>query len=349
MTNAFLYLTYNEPNKSIKYLIRNKYNIYIHPKNKIEKYKEFVIPNIIDTEWGKYSIVEATINLLDEAFKNTNNKYFILCSEDCFLLHKDVDKYIDKTYSQFNFIKKENNYYKTSQWFILNRHDAKIILDTKIKYQNQFKNVKLQGAVDEYYFLTVLKNNINNYEYINFNYMYVSWLKYSITKHPIIFNKLTNYDYKDIKQSLFIRKVLPTFSIKKYINSKTLYIVFIGYKTNYIDYLLKSNIDIIIVTSLKIDNIHPELLKKCIRIYSIIFKFYNEFIIDICLSHTEFLLQWSHGVYFINEIFDFENINQIIKIDKFTVKFNHKSVSKLLHFLPNNSFFIATENIYHYF
>ena len=77
MEYAFLYLTYNEPNKSIKYLIKKGYNIYIHSKNKINKYKEYVIPNIIETEWGQMSIVNAEINLLKEDYNNNNNKYFM--------------------------------------------------------------------------------------------------------------------------------------------------------------------------------------------------------------------------------------------------------------------------------
>jgi hypothetical protein len=62
---AFLYLTYDNPNKTVNYLIKNGFNIYIHPKNIVDdKYKKYVIKNIIQTEWAKFSIVEATINLL---------------------------------------------------------------------------------------------------------------------------------------------------------------------------------------------------------------------------------------------------------------------------------------------
>ena len=34
---AFLYLTIDTPNKSIDYLIKKNSNIYIHPKNQIDK------------------------------------------------------------------------------------------------------------------------------------------------------------------------------------------------------------------------------------------------------------------------------------------------------------------------
>jgi hypothetical protein len=315
MEYAFLYLTYNEPNKSIKYLIKKGYNIYIHSKNKINKYKEYVIPNIIETEWGQMSIVNAEINLLKEAYKNNNNKYFILCSEDCFLLHSNIEKYINKKYSMFSFIKQYNNFYKTEQWWILIRNDVKVILATEHKYTNIFNNIKLNGVPDENYFLTILQKENTNYKYINSNYMYTSWLKLSVYKHPKIFNKLTKYDIIDIqkKKSLFIRKVTANFTLNKYVNNKILYIVLIGTETNYINYLLENDLDFIIVTSLKINNINSLLLKKCICIYSIIFKFYNKFIKDICITHKKYLLQWDK-IYFIPEIFNFNDINMVNKL-----------------------------------
>ena len=328
MEYAFLYLTYNEPNKSIKYLIKKQYNIYIHPKNKIKKYKQYVIKNIIQTEWGKMSIVNAEINLLKEAYKNNKNKYFILCSEDCFLLHSNIEKYINKKFSMFSFSKKYENFYKTEQWWCLLRDDVKIILETEHKYKNIFNNVKLYGAPDEYYFLTILQKEINNYKYVNSNYMYTIWLKLSVYKHPIVFNKLTEYDIIDIqaKKSLFIRKIINTFTLNKYINKKILYIVFIGTETNYINYLLENNFDFIIVTGLKINDINSLLLNKCIRIYSIIYSLYKEFIKDICITHKNYLLQWEK-IYFINEIFDFTNIKTVNKLN-------------INNILPNYSYFI---------
>lgn len=316
MSFAFLFLVYDDLNKSVKYLIKKKYNIYIHPKNTIIKYSKYIIPNIILTEWGKYSIVEAEINLLKESYKNENNKYFILCSGDCYLLHSQIEKYINKNFSMFSFIKKYNGFYKTEQWWILTRNDVTIILNTQEKYKNIFNNIKLDGAPDENYFLTILNKEIKNYKYINSKYMYTQWLKISIYKHPIIFNKLTKNDITDIikNKSLFIRKVLSTFTLNKYINKKKLYIVFIGTETNYIEYLIKSNYDIIIVTCININEINNLLLHKCIRIYPIIYKFYNEFIKDICITHFNYLSQWKK-IYFINETFDFSNINKINKLN----------------------------------
>jgi hypothetical protein len=62
---------------------------------------------------------------------------------------------------------KYNNitFYKTSQWWLLTKHDANIIIKSQKKYLELFKQIKikLDGAFDEYYFLTVLKDINKNY------------------------------------------------------------------------------------------------------------------------------------------------------------------------------------------
>ena len=59
-------------------------------------------------------------------------------------------------------------------------------------------------------------NENQNYKYNQFKSIYKRWFKIVITKHPVFFNKVTAYDLKDIKQkkSIFIRKLLSTFTIK---------------------------------------------------------------------------------------------------------------------------------------
>jgi hypothetical protein len=74
MTIAFLFLVYDKiiAKKNIKNLI-NDNNLYIHPKYKDqvdEEFKKYIINDLVETEWCNYSIVQATLNLLKEAFKN---------------------------------------------------------------------------------------------------------------------------------------------------------------------------------------------------------------------------------------------------------------------------------------
>ena len=91
MKFAFLFLTYDNINNSehiIKFI--DKDNLYIHPKfpgNLKSNLKKYVISDLVKTEWGKYSIVKATINLLKEAYKNKDNEYFILLSSDSYPIY----------------------------------------------------------------------------------------------------------------------------------------------------------------------------------------------------------------------------------------------------------------------
>jgi hypothetical protein len=331
---AFLYLTTDTPNKSINYLIKNNYNIYIHPKNKInDKYKKFIINKIIETSWGSYSLVEASINLLKEALKNNNNKYFILCSGDSFLLRNEI-KY--EGLSCFDFIKKENNYYKTSQWWILNKNDAITIIKTINKYK-YLQNIKFSGAIDEYYFLTVLINENKNYKYNNYNFMYKRWFKFTITKSPCIFNKLTNYDILDIKNNkpFFIRKVLPTFTIKQYNNKKELYVLLIGTESTNLNYFIDNDVDLIIFSTIEIKKINEKLLNKCICIFPIIYKFYYECILDLCISYIDYLKQWNK-IYFINETFNLFNTKYDNKLYFLPIK--NKYNKKMFHKLDDENY-----------
>jgi hypothetical protein len=95
---AFLFLTYNDLNQPLIWdqFFKKGVNIYIHPKykNRLKsKYKKYVIGDHISTTWGDISIVEATLLLLKEAYKNKHNEYFTLCSNSCVPLYS-FNKYI---------------------------------------------------------------------------------------------------------------------------------------------------------------------------------------------------------------------------------------------------------------
>ena len=101
---ALLFLTYENivhRNNPVLKRILKKTNVYIHPKYpaKItDKYAEKIIPMHVETDWGKDTIVIATLLLLREAYTNTNNKWFVLCSEDVFPLktYEDFSDYLGK-------------------------------------------------------------------------------------------------------------------------------------------------------------------------------------------------------------------------------------------------------------
>ena len=58
----------------------NKYNIYGHAKDRINKdpfMKKYIIPQFFYTNWGDISLVRVMIGLLEEALKDKNNYKFI--------------------------------------------------------------------------------------------------------------------------------------------------------------------------------------------------------------------------------------------------------------------------------
>jgi hypothetical protein len=288
MSFAFLFLTYdNFVKKNIRKFLKNQ-NIYIHPKypNNVNlKYKKYIIKNLIDTKWADISIVHATLNLLEVAYKNVNNKFFILLSEDSYPLYnfKTFENRFYKIYenkSIFNYKCNDGINWKTSQWWILNRTDVKIILNNRDVY----KFSKLNGAIDEYYFLSTLKLCNSNYEFTDLNIMYERWLSYTVKKSPIYFNKLLESDIHDIKtnKSLFIRKILTTFSTIKYINKKIAYIIYIGTETDQNKLILNDKYDIILIISININLINKEIKDRSIYIFNIIYKYFYESIINIC-------------------------------------------------------------------
>ncbi len=316
MKIAFLFLTYGDIlfKKQIQEYTEN-HNIYIHPKFPLQVSSElnkYIINNLIETQWGDLSLVEASVNLLEEAYKNSENEYFILLSSDVYPVHsiEKLESYLEhNTLSIFN---KHNsiNKYKTSQWWVLNREDAEIILKTKKKYLDFFNSNKTQkiqdGAYDETYFMYVLMHEISDYKYTDMMFCYVSWFENTHQKHPAYFNKMTYQDMKNIDESFFIRKCLPSFDIKTFEPKNNLYVLYIGTETNQNKLMHILDKDYIIITSIDINKINPELLNNCIRIYSIIWKFYYESILDMCVNQN-ILDQW-RNIFITTEKMTFDKI-----------------------------------------
>jgi hypothetical protein len=321
MKIAFLLLTYGNPmflNK-IKELTNN-YDLYIHPKysNDIDdSLKKYIIKDLVETNWGKFSLVTAVINMLKEAVHKKYD-YYILLSGDTYPLY-DSNEFIKlfnnmvlSGESIFDYNGKKNNFYKASQWWALNDKDANVLVNTFNKYKNKFHKLnKIYGAYDEIYFLTVLNWENTNYNFINTKIMYTRWLKNVISKHPLYFNKLTKNDMIDIAKNngLFIRKCFEDFNINKYEPKKKLYIIYIGSDTKQND-ILNINFneyDIIILSSIELSDIDKNIINKCVYLFKIIWKFYEQVIVDICITMKDIIKQWVE-IIFTTETFNFKNI-----------------------------------------
>jgi len=345
MSFAFLFLIYDNftDQTSIKEFIKNQ-NIYIHPKypEKVNDYfKKYIIKNLVDTEWGTYSIVEATLNLLKEAYKNKTNEFFILLSQDSIPIYKynKFLKIFNKIYenkSIFNYKNNKDNYWKTSQWWILKRSDVKIIIENEEKYKNKFIQIdKIFGAYDEVYFLSVLKLNNPKYEFTNIKIMYDKWLKNIIQKSPQYFNHLLKNNISDIKNnnSLFIRKILPNFSLKEYKTKKKLYIIYIGTETDQSNIIVNDSFDFIILISIKLNLIKKEIIEKAIYIVNIIYKFFYESILAIC--NEKYIANWSI-IIFTSEKFNMKSIKNISK-EKKMLPYNLKNNLEFYYINDNNN------------
>lgn len=315
---SFLFLTYSDllHDTLIKKYTKN-HNVFIHPKYNLSNdyFNKKIIPEVVETNWGSISIIYATINLLKNAFYRTNDNWFVLLSQDVYPLTPiaDFEYFLSKqTNSCFEYVTHKSNIYKTTQWWILNRKDVSIILENYEKFISANFNFKIiQSAMDEVFFLTLLKWHNPLYIYTDFSSIYTWWVNYVINKHPIIFNHITIADNDKIKEkgSFFIRKTLATFTPTIYKTNKELFIIFIGTETiqNY-NTLLNKNYDIIIITVDDISSIDQNLLSSCIYVYSITYKFYYEKL--LALLNNINIKQWEK-ITCITEKFNMNELNYI--------------------------------------
>jgi hypothetical protein len=137
MKIAFLFLTMDNINWPIfwNYYLKGhekKFNIYVHPKypNKVSIpwMKKNIIHNLVDTQWG--IIVNAYINLMEEAMKDKRNQKFITISESC-IPYKSFDEL-------YEFLKNDN--IKTS--YIKSLPIKNYDWTSRIKTQKNYKNIK---------------------------------------------------------------------------------------------------------------------------------------------------------------------------------------------------------------
>ncbi len=331
---AFLLLTYDEHNKykNIENFLKNG-NIYVHAKNpsNVKSYlKDYIIKEYVKTDWGKFGIVKAELKLLENAFKNKENKWFILMSNSCYpivsyeTLTKILNNNINSGLSFFNrfsdrdieFTLENNNkikLYKTSQFWILNRNDVKIILSNQNKYNNIFTKYNTKATADEYYFLTLLMNENKTYKYNDSSTTYVRWITYTNVTHPFVFNKLIQYDklqlttFNESKPIFFIRKISENFDFTNNIMNNIVYIIFLDKKLDneLTDFYMDINFDLIILyTDYGIEN--EKLLEKAYSIlkidYSFLFYSYGGRIEDIILDsfnleYKNLLSNWTDVYY----------------------------------------------------
>lgn len=219
-----------------------KHNIYTHFKNpdgheKSEYFGKFVIPKHIETEHIGVSLTECQLNLLEAALEQRDNQWFVFMSDSCLpikplsvlynflassklsffdtnchaepqMTEEFLNKWIgewNRSYLNYNFLK----FKKHSQWCILNRTNAEILVSTKTKHLPAWKDLQYKFnrgfAKDEFYPLAVLNHEIKDYVYTERMTTFVHWEAQS--KRPRSFSLSQVNKIKDDTQSFFIRKV----------------------------------------------------------------------------------------------------------------------------------------------
>jgi len=337
---GFLFLTYGDPihDAYLEKYLENKPDsifenrVYVHPKypNTMKNpfFKSHVIDNLIETEWGNISIVNATLELLKSA-QNDGCEWFVLLSQDTYPIQsmQNLHEVLStSTNSFFDYIDNRDGLSKTSQWWILNSVDANTIITKSDEFKRTtpiHKNTF--GAADELYFLTLLKRYNSRYTFTNRKPIYTRWLKTVISKHPVLFNRLTNYDYNDINNSFFIRKTTSNFNNSPIEPKKHLVVVYIGTESHY-DYSSIERMrdtDYIVISAIPLDGPNSKkwakLLENSLYIYEIIYKFYYPTVLEI-LELLKKMNYWKQ-ITFLSESFHFSNINQNIISSKIALPY----------------------------
>lgn len=206
----------------------SKVNIYSHIKKPMKVTQKFLldsdIKDKVNTEWGKVSLVEATNNLLREAYKNSDNEYFVLLSDSCIPMY-DITETTNKIFSSgkswvyYYTWDHENNafrskliknikfdvFYKQSQWMVLKRSHVKLILEN-----DNINNFRYTLAPDEHYYINILKKFNPDFDSENINYpaTFVNWVD-SNNAHPKTYNKVNI-------------NLIKSFDSRKYFGNNTL-------------------------------------------------------------------------------------------------------------------------------
>jgi hypothetical protein len=320
---SFLFLTYGAivHDQVIRNLTQN-HRVYIHPKFPQlvpAHFRGNVIQHLIpNTAWGSTTIIDATINLLQTALiKGPDSQWFIFLSQDVYpaKTEPEICAYLsEQTLSIFHVSPHSGDANKASQWWILNRKDAKTIVNHHEVYKRLF-SIPKQGAPDETYFLSCLRHANPNYRYTNRVAVYCQWLSHTIQKSPATFHRLTEVETNYIRWqgALFFRKTFDDFVVepvpKQTTRTRTLVVVYVGTKSRQ-EYaplcrLVDSgNIDVIVITAIPLIQINPELLRRCLCVHQIIWKFFVESVLNLTVGHCT---TWRR-ICFLSETFRMEDI-----------------------------------------
>uniref|UniRef100_A0A6C0LFS1 Glycosyltransferase n=1 Tax=viral metagenome TaxID=1070528 RepID=A0A6C0LFS1_9ZZZZ len=231
---GFLFLTYDAICKEdiwfsyFKNVNCDHYKIFVHPKNANEIrnqnfFKNCIIPSWCETDWGNFSLIEAQKLLIEEALKHSNITHFVFVSNNAIP--------VTSFYQLYNFLQTKKSiigYGKTtidnhtmrydklqhkpifskeqfliqSQWCILSRHDATILVEEHNEIKKLFNN---SWIPDEHAYVNYLVYYKNITDIENKSTTYIEW----DNGKPSIFYSISNEEINRIRNEgkFFIRKI----------------------------------------------------------------------------------------------------------------------------------------------
>jgi len=266
-TVAFLCLTYKGlVHEKTKAWLKGK-PVYLNTKEPLSRSSYTVLS--VPTEWGKRSLVDATLELLRVAYEH-NHEWYMLLSHDVYPLVSYAEMLQDLgTKSMFHGMGQNavGTEWKTSQWWCLSRQDVRILLARHREYDAYLGTCPLvtSASVDELYFLSCLKFLNPVYTYTEKKTVYVDWLKEGVQKHPTTFGGLVEGELDQMKGSFFLRKTTPYFTPTLHVPKHRLVVKVYGDKSDPLGQDIPDETDVILVSMAK--EIPDAFLKRSLRIY----------------------------------------------------------------------------------
>lgn len=149
---------------------KNEWSIYVHQKKSIDIgwFNQYKLGKTVDTRWADISLVAAQNLLLETSLEDKSNDMFVIVSGTCLPIRtlEYISNNLDTNFSYFNMLPSSysrykavkqymefNKFKKASQWCILNRRHARLLVNTKNEIVEMFKNV---FAADEHAYITIL-------------------------------------------------------------------------------------------------------------------------------------------------------------------------------------------------
>lgn len=207
---------------------RENVKVFIHSKLPLQIESQSLKENItqiesIETKWGDFSLVEATLLLYKEAIKDSEVEYCILLSGSCIpiksfqYVYEHIMNGCGKSFSNIfgsgnlglgntKFPIAREFISKHEQWIILNRKHAEYVIDQLWRIKFIFKR-KDSHPPDELWFNTFMKLNRMDNQIIYKRTTFTQWSKKEVP-HPKTFETISDkeLEYLLSKDDLFARK-----------------------------------------------------------------------------------------------------------------------------------------------